>query len=99
MHNPLNHKGGVQASSPDEIALVTYAKAVGLELLDRTLNHITVSRPNGAKVCQECPTGKNELTKMGTDCVRPVECSCSSCLPISVLVGMRRQSVHLERKS
>ena len=99
LHNPLNHKSGVQASSPDEIALVTYAKAVGLELLDRTLNHITVSRPNGAKVCKECPNGKNELAKMGSDCVRPVKYPCCSCLPIDLLVSMWRQSVHPERKS
>ena len=40
-----------QASSPDEVALVNYAKLVGLPLVDRTLSHITVQRPRGTKVC------------------------------------------------
>jgi len=42
-----------QASSPDEVALVNYAKSVGLALVDRTLSHITVQRPRGTQAKYE----------------------------------------------
>jgi len=37
-----------QASSPDEIALVTFAEALGMNLLYRDENYIRISNPSGA---------------------------------------------------
>ena len=37
----------LQASSPDEIALVTYSNKLGMELLERDRTYVSLKNPRG----------------------------------------------------